>query len=50
MTCPVCDGAVKLDYEYDAYYCPSCNQWLELAQCGDNDCPFCYPRPARPKE
>jgi len=34
---------------YDAMFCPTCNEWLEL-RCDDPACPYCLTRPARPLE
>jgi hypothetical protein len=42
-----CGCPVEYSHEYDAYYCPACNRWLE-GQCGDLDCEFCAGRPTRP--
>jgi hypothetical protein len=35
--------------EYDAYYCKSCNEWLE-DKCDDPACEYCNSRPATPNE
>ena len=35
--------------QYDAYYCESCNEWLEDI-CTDRDCEFCKNRPIKPLE
>lgn len=35
--------------EYDAYYCETCNKWLE-DKCDDPTCEFCINRPVTPKE
>lgn len=35
--------------QYDAYYCETCNTWLESA-CDDPTCEYCVKRPLTPKE
>ena len=41
-----CKCGAKKSYsdEYDAYYCNSCQQWLE-DKCSDPTCEFCANRP-----
>jgi len=34
---------------YDAYYCETCNEWLDSA-CDDPTCEYCINRPLTPKE
>ena len=46
-SCPFCGSASEYDMEYDSYYCPECNVWLEPI-CGSEDCMFCANRPERP--
>jgi len=33
--------------DYDAFFCPYCNVWLESA-CSDSTCEFCRKRPEKP--
>jgi len=33
--------------DFDAYYCPECNKWLET-KCGNANCEFCNNRPDNP--
>ena len=47
--CPDCGAPVSYSSEYDAYYCESCDQWLEEA-CDDPFCEFCAHRPERPSQ
>jgi hypothetical protein len=42
-----CGSKQKFSIEYDAYYCKSCNEWLE-SKCDDPTCEFCTIRPATP--
>jgi len=35
--------------EYDAYYCKSCNEWLE-DKCDDSTCGYCNSRPLTPND
>ena len=45
-----CDhcGSVRVYYDkHDAYFCPSCNIWLE-GRCSDPDCNYCSGRPRTP--
>jgi hypothetical protein len=35
--------------EYDAYYCETCNEWLE-SSCDDPTCEYCVNRPKVPNE
>ena len=37
------------DEEYDSYYDPDENTWLEEI-CGDKECEFCSKRPPTPKQ
>lgn len=45
--CSECTGRVCFDERWDAFFCPSCDVWLEAA-CGARRCAFCGGRPARP--
>jgi predicted RNA-binding Zn-ribbon protein involved in translation (DUF1610 family) len=47
--CPDCNNLVSYAEKYDAYYCPTCNEWLEQ-KCSDPECTFCPNRPANPVE
>ena len=41
-------GAIRVYYEdYDAYFCPKCNVWLE-SKCSDPKCEYCTKRPEKP--
>jgi len=44
-----CDKDCKQTYseQYDAYYCESCNTWLE-DRCDDPECEYCTTRPPVP--
>lgn len=44
-----CKEDCKKNYseEYDAYYCETCNKWLEDT-CGDDSCEYCTKRPEYP--
>ena len=44
-----CDNNCEKDYseEYDAYFCGTCNKWLE-DKCNDPECEYCPARPATP--
>lgn len=44
-----CKETCKKEFseEYDAYYCETCNQWLE-DPCDDPTCEFCTARPLTP--
>ncbi len=49
MTCPKCGGKKEMDWEHDAYYCPTCDIWLEEV-CSNTQCCHCEGRPERPSE
>lgn len=40
--------SVKLDLNYDAYYCIDCVEWLEK-KCIQESCQFCPNRPEKPE-
>jgi hypothetical protein len=42
-----CGSKKKHSDQYDAYYCASCNEWLE-SKCDDPECEYCPNRPDRP--
>jgi hypothetical protein len=44
-----CEKNAVHSEEYDAYYCESCNKWLE-DKCDDAECEFCVLRPDTPME
>lgn len=46
-TCPHCEDSSSYNFSYEAYFCRSCDLWLEKA-CGDESCQFCAIRPATP--
>ena len=45
--CKNCERKIFYNNKYDAYYCKSCNIWLE-PKCGDKRCEFCSIRPVSP--
>jgi hypothetical protein len=47
--CSLCDSITEYSSEYDAYYCPYCNQWIE-DKCDSPICELCRDRPDRPIE
>lgn len=44
-----CEENKTYSKEYDAYYCQTCNEWLEDT-CTDRDCYYCINRPSRPND
>jgi hypothetical protein len=44
-----CEQTKEYSEKYDAYYCVSCNEWLEDI-CTDRDCEFCKIRPLTPQK
>ena len=49
---PVCDcgnSNVVLNEKHDAYYCASCDKWLDPA-CDDDACEFCKGRVEKPSQ
>ena len=45
--CLECSGT-RIYYEnYDSFFCPQCNVWLESV-CSDLTCDFCRSRPTKP--
>ena len=45
--CSVC-GCLQIHHDkFDAYFCPQCNEWLEV-KCGDPDCEYCKDRTEKP--
>lgn len=47
--CPQCGRKSEMCWRHDAYYCPSCDIWLEEA-CSSPWCSFCVGRPERPSQ
>ena len=45
--CETCGERRIYHDKYDAFFCPQCNQWLEVT-CGDPSCRYCAARPNRP--
>ena len=45
--CGACGNAQLYDMDHDAYFCATCNEWLESA-CGDAACRYCPDRPPHP--
>jgi hypothetical protein len=45
--CSICGASQIYHDDYDAYFCPTCNAWLE-SRCGDASCLYCRQRPERP--
>jgi len=41
-----CQFRVYYD-DFDAFFCPQCNNWLESA-CNDSGCEYCSNRPVKP--
>jgi hypothetical protein len=42
-----CGEKGKLNFWYDAYYCPTGNVWLEK-KCDEDECVHCSNRPEKP--
>lgn len=47
--CKSCGKKRYYSLEYDTYYCPFCDIWLEEA-CDDPECRFCASRPNKPSQ
>jgi len=45
--CKTCNSDKKYNAKHDAYYCESCDVWLEKA-CNDPECDYCHERPEKP--
>ena len=45
--CKKCSELRIYSYEYDAFFCAGCNEWLEPA-CSDAACAYCRNRPPTP--
>ena len=47
LVCASC-GCERIFHEmYDSFFCPRCNEWLEVT-CEYPDCSYCAKRPKRP--
>lgn len=49
MVCDTCGSDASYSHKYDAFYCRSCNKWLET-KCEDPECAYCASRPERPRD
>ena len=47
--CNKCQRVHSYSEWYDAYYCESCDIWLE-SKCKDKVCGFCSERPDKPSQ
>jgi hypothetical protein len=47
IACDSCGSRRICHEDYDAYFCPSCDAWLE-STCSDKACSYCSQRPDRP--
>ena len=47
FVCPSCGEHASYSVRYDAYYCASCDIWLEPV-CASPLCTYCAHRPDRP--
>jgi hypothetical protein len=45
--CPICRSNQVYFDDYDSYFCPECNYWIEK-KCGDPHCDYCSNRPYKP--
>jgi hypothetical protein len=45
--CSKCFSKRNYSEIYDAYYCQSCDIWLENT-CGSKECDYCFNRPLKP--
>ncbi|MFJ7737648.1 hypothetical protein ACIQ2D_15140 [Lysinibacillus sp. NPDC097287] len=45
--CSTCKCNLVYYDDFDTYFCPTCNSWLE-AKCSDPDCYYCPNRPETP--
>ena len=46
--CKDCNEKKLYSDEFDAYYCETCNKWLE-STCSDPNCEYCVRRPQTPE-
>lgn len=47
VRCKSCSASRIYYDDYDAFFCPECNVWLE-GTCRDSSCNYCRSRPDRP--
>jgi hypothetical protein len=47
LACQKCNATMIYHEEFDAHFCPECNEWQERA-CSDPECEFCSKRPPHP--
>lgn len=47
--CDTCKNKIYYSVVHDAYFCISCDKWLESA-CEDPECRFCSDRPDKPSD
>ena len=47
--CIDCGAERQYNYEYDTYFCSTCDKWLEEI-CGDEECEYCWGRPPKPSD
>ncbi|WP_298273489.1 hypothetical protein [Geobacter sp.] len=45
--CKSCGTRLEFDPNYDALFCPMCNEWRDEL-CGKKSCEFCGKRPEKP--
>lgn len=45
--CDMCGGRLEFDADFDAQYCPQCDEWRD-EPCGRKRCEFCGNRPLTP--
>lgn len=45
--CSTCKSNLVYYEEFDAYFCPKCNNWTE-SKCSDPNCKYCPNRPLNP--
>lgn len=46
--CHICKKPRHYNQEFDAYYCESCNLWLEPKCSQEGSCDYCASRPRNP--
>lgn len=47
QSCSDCKFNLVYYEDFDAYFCPQCNNWTE-SKCSDPDCTCCPNRPEKP--
>lgn len=45
--CFKCKSNLLYYDDFDTYFCPKCNSWIEL-NCSDPQCKYCPNRPVKP--